>query len=86
MSQKVEVDGSYNNTVQIVGDGNQVTLAGAQRLAITKHGEGSLRARVRREFDLLKPYARALDMVGRDEEQRSLRDWLARANSSASAS
>ena len=76
MAQTVGVDGNYNTTVQIVGDGNSVTLAGARRLAITKHGEGSLRARVRREFDLLKPYARALEMVGREDEQRSLRDWL----------
>ena len=55
MAQKVGVDGNYNTTVQIVGDGNSVTLAGARGLAITIHGEGSLRARVRREFDLLNP-------------------------------
>ena len=76
MALSADVDGNFNTTVQIVGDGNAVTLAGARRLAITKHGEGSLRARVRREFDLLKPYARALAIVGREEEQRSLRAWL----------
>ena len=76
MSQKAEVDGSFNNTVQIVGDGNHVTLSGARPLALSKYGEGHLRAKVRREFDLLKPYARALSIVGRETEQAALRDWL----------
>ena len=76
MSQTAEVDGSYNNTVQIVGDGNHVTLGSARPLLLSKYGEGHYRAQVRREFDLLKPYARALPIVGREEEQRSLREWL----------
>ncbi|MGI9419772.1 MAG: hypothetical protein ACR2RA_18250 [Geminicoccaceae bacterium] len=53
MSQEAEFDGSYNSTVQIVGDGNQVTLNGARPLALSKYGKGHYRARVKREFDLL---------------------------------
>ncbi|MEM7042536.1 MAG: tetratricopeptide repeat protein [Pseudomonadota bacterium] len=76
MSQEARTDGSYNNTVQIVEDGNQITFNGARPLVLSKYGEGHYRAEVRREFDLLKPYARALEIVGRDDERRSLREWL----------
>ncbi len=76
MAQTADIDGSGNNTVQIIGDGNSVTLQRAAALRISRYPEGSSRAQIRREFDLLKPYARALDMVGREDERRSLRDWL----------
>ncbi|MEM8949489.1 MAG: hypothetical protein AAGA21_10315 [Pseudomonadota bacterium] len=76
MYQEARTDGNYNNTVQIVGDGNSVTLNGARPLQLSKYGEGHYRAEVRREFDLLKPYARALEIVGRDDERASLREWL----------
>ncbi|MEZ5931284.1 MAG: hypothetical protein R3F54_04935 [Alphaproteobacteria bacterium] len=76
MVQAADIQGSNNNTVQIIGDGNSVTLRGAAALKITRYAEGSTRARVRRDFDLLKPYTRSIELIGRETEQRSLRDWL----------
>ncbi len=74
MEQRADVDGSYNITVQIVGDNNQVTVAGAAALRLTMF------PRLRKEsgdIGLLSPYTQSIHLVGRDRELANLRAWLA---------
>ncbi len=74
MEQRAAVDGSYNVTVQIVGENNQVTVAGAAALRLTmfprRRKEGG-------DIGLLSAYTQSIDRVGRDSEMAELRAWLA---------
>jgi hypothetical protein len=73
MSQRGDIDGDHNNTVQIVGDNNTVTIKGARALTLTRYAN---RGKVRREFDLLKPYTESIPIIGRETERAALLDWL----------
>ena len=67
------IHGSHNLTVQIAGDGNSVVV-GQPHLTLIPPGS---RARaIRTEIDLLNPYCRSLDLVGREADLQSLWDWL----------
>jgi tetratricopeptide (TPR) repeat protein len=72
--QRADVDGQGNITVQIVGENNQVTIAGAAALRLTmfprrRKGDG--------DIGLLSAYTQSIERVGRDTEMADLRAWLA---------
>ncbi len=76
MAQDASVSGSGNVVVQIIGDGNDVTLTNVQaRLRLTRYA--NRRSANPGELELLDPYARALPLVGRKSELESLTQWLA---------
>jgi tetratricopeptide (TPR) repeat protein len=72
--QRAEVDGQGNVTVQIVGENNRVTIAGAAALRLTmfprRRQEGG-------DIGLLSAYTQSIDLVGRESELENLRSWLA---------
>jgi tetratricopeptide (TPR) repeat protein len=74
MEQRAEVEGSHNITVQIVGENNRVTVAGAAALRLTmfprRRKEGG-------DIGLLSAYTQSIDLVGREPEMAELRAWLA---------
>jgi tetratricopeptide (TPR) repeat protein len=72
MDQRAHAEGRNNVIVQIVGDGNTV-VSGYPHLTLTRY---LTRRRVSSEIELLSPYAMAVPMVGRKEEQGDLRAWL----------
>ncbi len=81
MTQAARADGSGNAIVQVRGDGNTV-VAGLPHLALTR--SRGLHREVRTDpdtgrphaIDILRPFARAIPMVGRARETQALGDWL----------
>ncbi len=75
MTQDASVSGSGNVVVQIIGDRNEVALAGAQAsLRLTRYA--NRRSTNPDELDFLSPYSRALPLVGRKPELAALTQWL----------
>ena len=74
MIQTADVRGLGNVTVQIVGENNQVTVAGAAALRLTMYAR---RRREGGETGLLSPYTQSIDLVGRQSELANLKEWLA---------
>jgi hypothetical protein len=74
MEQRAEVDGSHNITVQIVGENNQVTVAGAAAFRLTMFPR---RRKETGDIGLLSAYTQSIDRVGRESEMAELRAWLA---------
>lgn len=66
--------GSGNVVIQIAGDGNTVEF-GRPHLCLTLHAVRS--QRVAADIDRLVPFARAVPLIGRDEELADLRAFLA---------
>ena len=81
MSQEARVDGSGNFVVQIHGDGNAVVTGGSE-LQLSR--PGGIYSRIRKdsntgkanEIDVVRPFTRAIDVVGRREVMASMRGWL----------
>jgi len=71
--QRVQVDGAQNIIVQVEGDGNHLNV-GLPHLTLIPPRKRA--PRVRTEIDLLNPYARAFDLVGREKDMASLWEWL----------
>ena len=75
------MDGSGNLVVQIHGDGNAV-VTGLSELQLNR--PGGVYRRIRKntntskanEIDVIRPFSRAIDLVGRGEEMASMRGWL----------
>ena len=72
--QRADVDGQGNVTVQIVGENNRVTIAGAAALRLTMFPR---RRKEAGDIGLLSAYTQSIDRVGRQEEMAELRAWLA---------
>ena len=71
--QQVKVDGNQNIIVQVEGDGNHLNIG---RPHLTLIPPRKRAPKVRTEIDLLNPYARAFDLVGREKDMASLWEWL----------
>ena len=84
MSKIVEVTGSHNIVVQIVGDGNSVELERQPKLVLTRPFANPRQAEIRKdeegnevEADLLRPYKeRPIPLIGRDQVVAALWAWL----------
>ena len=81
MMQKASASGNGNFIVQIQGDGNSI-VTGLPHLELTRrHG---LASRIEtdsvtgkpRESDVIRPFTRSIDIVGRETELEDLRAWL----------
>ena len=81
MTQTASTSGNGNFIVQIQGDGNSI-VTGLPHLELTRrHG---LASRIQtdsgtgkpRETDIIRPFTRSIDMVGRETELDDLRTWL----------
>ena len=81
MAQGAGVTGVGNIIVQIQGDGNSV-IAGLPHLVLTRRRGHSHRiltnndSRKPREIDVIRPFTRSIDLVGREAELEDLRAWL----------
>jgi tetratricopeptide (TPR) repeat protein len=73
MIQSANVDGQGNVIVQIEGDRNTVNLRGLAHLTLTRfpHLRDS-----KTDADLLSPYSRSIELVGREQEMADLHGWL----------
>ena len=71
-------DGSGNIAVVVPGDNNSVTImrGEAQLTLLQRHKR---RREPRKHLDLLDPYSRANDLVGREDDLGALEAWLASA-------
>ena len=69
-------DGSGNIAVVVDGSNNSVTITRgeAQLTLLQRHKR---RREPRKHLDLLDPYFRAIDLVGRDDDLGALEAWLA---------
>jgi tetratricopeptide (TPR) repeat protein len=74
MIQRADVRGQGNVTVQIVGEHNEVTVAGAAELRLTMYPR---RRREGGETGLLSPYTQSIELVGREPQLAELKAWLA---------
>ena len=82
MTQSANVFGTGAVIVQIQGDGNSV-VSGRPHLKLLRRS--GLWRRIRQdpssgkpyELDLISPFARAIDVIGREKELSDLRGWLA---------
>jgi len=81
-SSQVATSGTGSIIIQVTGDGNDIAVAGKPHLELTRYlgryrsiGRDSKTGRPN-EMDLIRPFARAIDLVGREEELDSLREWL----------
>ena len=73
MIQTANVRGQGNVTVQIVGEHNQVTVAGTAALRLTMYAR---RRREAGETGLLSPYTQSIDLIGREPQLAELKAWL----------
>ena len=81
MMQTASTAGNGNLIVQIQGDGNSI-VAGLPHLELTRRR--GLASRIEtdpgtgkpRETDVIRPFTRSIDMVGREMELDGLRAWL----------
>ena len=71
--QHADVDGQGSIVVQIVGENNRVTIAGAVGLRLSMFPR---RRKESGEIGLLSAYTQSIDLVGRDQELADLRRWL----------
>ena len=80
MMQTANTAGNCNYVVQIQGDGNSI-VTGLPRLELTRRG---LACRIQtdpvtgkpHEIDVIRPFTRSIDLVGREMELDDLRGWL----------
>ena len=81
MMQTTSTAGNGNFIVQIQGDGNSI-VTGLPRLELTRRR--GLACRIQTdpvtgkpyEIDVIRPFTRSIDMVGRETELDELRAWL----------
>ena len=81
MMQKASTAGNGNFIVQIQGDGNSI-VTGLPRLELTRRR--GLASRIQtdpvtgkpHEIDVIRPFTRSIDLVGREMELADLRAWL----------
>ena len=72
MDQGASIAGNGNTIVQIVGDGNSVSVRHAH-LTLTRY---VARRVVRQDLDRLSPYTRSTPLIGRDTELANLQAFL----------
>ena len=71
--QNAQVDGHGNIIVQAAGDGVHVTVGQPHLTLIPPYNRVPS---IQTEIDLLNPYRRAIDLVGREQDMTELWDWL----------
>ena len=81
MMQTTNAAGNGNYIIQIQGDGNSVVtglphLALTRRRGIASHIATDPATGKPRESDVIRPFTRSIDMVGREKELADLRVWL----------
>ena len=79
--QTTNAAGSNNYIIQIQGDGNSVVtslphLALTRRRGIASHIATDPDSGRPRESDIIRPFTRSIDLVGRERELADLRAWL----------
>ena len=76
MTQQQSAHGQGNILVQAAGNGIDIRIGPeGSRLELARRHRRALT--VRKDLDLLNPFARAIPLVGREAELASLRAWLA---------
>ena len=81
MMQTASTAGNGNFTVQIQGDGNSI-VTGLPRLELTRRRGLACRIQTDpvtgkpHEIDVIRPFTRSIDLVGREMEMDDLRAWL----------
>ena len=81
MGQEAKIQGSSNLVVQVDGDGNTI-VAGRSGLELTRYRGVYRRIRTDvstgkpNELDVIRPFSRAIELIGRDVELASMRDWM----------
>ena len=81
MMQTAHTAGNGNYIVQIQGDGNSI-VTGLPRLELTRRRGLACRIEMDpvtgkpHEIDVIRPFTRSIDMVGRETELDDLRAWL----------
>ena len=76
MSQSANINGTGNVIIQIVGDGNRVE-AGYPHLRLTRYLNRRLAVGDERsEAELLRPYSRSIDVLGRETNLSEFHEWL----------
>ena len=81
MMQKASTAGHGNFIVQIQGDGNSI-VTGLPRLELTRRRGLAYRIQTDpvagkpHEIDVIRPFTRSIDLVGREMEMDDLRAWL----------
>ena len=83
MMQKASTAGNGNFIVQIQGDGNSIVaglphLELIRRRGLASHIDTDPGTGKPREVDVIRPFTRSIDMVGRETEMEDLRAWLHR--------
>ena len=79
--QTARTSGNGNFIVQIQGDGNSI-VTGLPHLKLTRRHGLAQRIQLNRstgkphELDVIRPFTRSIDMVGRETEMEDLRAWL----------
>ena len=81
MMQTASTAGNGNVIVQIQGDGNSIVtslphLALTRRHGLTSRIETDPGTGMPLEIDVIRPFTRSIDMVGRETEMDDLRAWL----------
>jgi hypothetical protein len=74
-SQTAEAHGNRNIIVQASGSGHTINVDGFAHLTLISPSRNKVRMPVR-VLDLLNPGARAVPLIGRDQDKGDLREWL----------
>ncbi len=73
-AQQVQIDGGGNVIVQLRGDHNRVNVEGLPYLTLTNFP--SRRLPPKTELDLLDPFRRSIEHLGREQDMATLWGWL----------